>query len=934
LILRRFLISKGTHLLRFLFIALLLAGCSLEKESGVNRSLQNLTAHYNILFNAKQLLQQKQDDYAASFVDSYDQLLSVYQDTAAHNGADKDLDAIITRANTIINIKEQSHYIGDAYLLLGKANFLYGNYFNAVEFFSYVMRSFPKQTELVQEARLWKVRSLLYLNQLPQAKLVSDTALQMLNPKSSLKADTYAVRLQYDIDAEQYAQAEEMAQKAVQYCGVRKQRLRWTFILAQLQELNHKPTEAYTNYSRVVHSNSSFEMAFNADLNRIRIGNNESGNKLSRIDELRALLKSENNKEFIDQIYYQIAQLYMAGNDLDNAIKNYHLSVRYSTRNLNQKGLSYLRLADIYFKNKADYQQAKKYYDSTLVNLSPNYPGYLLIQKKSNNLQILADRLQLIAREDTLQSLAKMNEKDRAAAINELVKKRITQLEQPTAPVNSGTSPPNQRPDNYTIPVATTDPSAFYFYNVSAVSQGYSDFKKRWGNRKLEDNWRRSQRPGSDITNNTQNTSQQVGPDALPKKLQKSNDDVVAEQYRHEISLNIPLTAQQMAESNLKVYNAYLDIANFYRDVLDDKKEAIATYELLLNRFPDDPNKPAIYYNLYRLYSDLDPAKSENFKNEILKKYPETPFAKVILDPDYNQHLNDKDAEVSSLYNKIYDLYAHKQYGQVVQQAEQVLHQYPDYKLAAQLMYLRAIAAGHNEKLDPFRADLLAIATAYPNDRLVTPLINQHLAYIDAHQQEMAQRPVVLVDNDLNEPFIPAPVVQQSQQQPQVTAAKPVVKPQAQTQQPATVQQPNAVTAPAAAHPQQTATAPAKPTPSIFSKRDSSNYYFVINVGTGNTNLSSSRFGIGQFNRANFQNNTIRHQLKPVGDDNQLIYIGRFYSLDAVKDYARAIIPLLPDIMKVPRDKYSFFIITQENLDKLADKKTLDSYVDYYQKNY
>jgi len=108
----------------------------------------------------------------------------------------------------------------------------------------------------------------------------------------------------------------------------------------------------------------------------------------------------------------------------------------------------------------------------------------------------------------------------------------------------------------------------------------------------------------------------------------------------------------------------------------------------------------------------------------------------------------------------------------------------------------------------------------------------------------------------------------------------------------------------------------------------------VINVGTGNTNLSSSRFGIGQFNRANFQNNTIRHQLKPVGDDNQLIYIGRFYSLDAVKDYARAIIPLLPDIMKVPRDKYSFFIITQENLDKLADKKTLDSYVDYYQKNY
>jgi hypothetical protein len=123
-------------------------------------------------------------------------------------------------------------------------------------------------------------------------------------------------------------------------------------------------------------------------------------------------------------------------------------------------------------------------------------------------------------------------------------------------------------------------------------------------------------------------------------------------------------------------------------------------------------------------------------------------------------------------------------------------------------------------------------------------------------------------------------------------------------------------------------------TPSIFTNRDSTHYYFVVNVSTGTTDLSSSRFGIGQFNRANFQSNTIKHQLKNAGPDNQLIYVGRFYSVTAVKDYARAIIPLMPEIMKVPKDKYSFFIITQENLDKLASKKLLDSYIDYYQKTY
>ena len=121
---------------------------------------------------------------------------------------------------------------------------------------------------------------------------------------------------------------------------------------------------------------------------------------------------------------------------------------------------------------------------------------------------------------------------------------------------------------------------------------------------------------------------------------------------------------------------------------------------------------------------------------------------------------------------------------------------------------------------------------------------------------------------------------------------------------------------------------------SIFSKLDSTNYYFAINVTSATTNLASSRFGIGQFTRANYAGSGIRHQLIAVGDSNQVIYVGKFTSLESVKKYARSIVPLLPDIMKVPAGKYGFFIITKENLDKLADKKTLDSYIDYYQNNY
>ncbi|GAA4324818.1 hypothetical protein GCM10023149_26710 [Mucilaginibacter gynuensis] len=944
---------------------MLLAACSLEKKSGLNRRLQNLTAHYNILFNAREILKQKQDAYAASFVDNYTEILSVYQDTAAVTGEDKDLAAAISKAQTIINFKEQSNYLGDAYLVLGKANYLGSNYFNAVEYFDYVIRSYTEKPELVQEALVWKARALLYLKQQEQAKLVLDTAIQNINPKKNITADVYASKLQYDIVAQEYADAEQMAVNAIKYSNSTMQRLRWTFILAQLQELNQKPADAIANYTRIVRSNASFGMAFNADLNRIRIEDKRDGIKISRVDRLRSLLKNQNNKEFTDQIYYQIAQIYYTEGDVDKAIDNYKLSTKYSLQNQNQKGLSYLRLADVYFKNKADYVNAKMYYDSTLANLSPNYPGYITIKKKSDNLQLLTDNLKIIAHEDTLQMLAGLSEDARKAKIDEMVNRNTMQQQQRvSAPLNNNVTPGNLADYTQNPQASTPDGNSFYFYNNKAVSQGFSVFKRKWGNRRLEDNWRRSQRSNSNLTvNNTTND-----PDAVVNtSAQKDVQTVSNSNYRQELVQSIPYTEDQMLESNLKIYNAYLDIGNFYRDILEDKKEAIANYELLLARFPDHPNKSSIYYNLYRLYSDIDVAKAEDYKNRLLKEYGDTPYAKVILDPEYAKHVSDADAEFNALYNQVYDLYAKRKYTDVIQQAEMLLQQYPLNKLSSQLEYLKIIANGHQVKLPPFKADLIAEVNKYPDDQLVTPLVKQHLAFIESHTAEIAARRFALLDDDYI-PFLQAPIEPLQPQFAQV-AERRIEKPIEGAKQkqpsaaavnkakPLTLGEVKALDRPviersatdsvnskpadvpviAGNKPvvDSAANAPAKPKKAYpFTEADKTNYYFVINVADNRTSLSSSRFGVGQFNRSRYQGVDIKHQLKDVGANNQLIFVGRFYSLEAVKIYARSIVPLMPDIMKVPKEKYSFFIITQQNLDKLTDKKTLDNYVEYYQDNF
>ena len=960
-------------------MVLIIAGCSLEKKSGFNRVMQNLTAHYNILFNANEILRQKQVDYALSFVDSYGNLLSVYQDTIAESKtADKDLEAAIQRANLIISEKEQSKYLGDAYLVLGKANYLGANYFNAAEYFSYVTKSFTGKNSLdvVQEARVWKARSLIYLNNLPEAKVTLDSAFKNINPKKNITADVYATMLAYDIAMKNYADGEEMAKKAVEYSNNKSQKIRWTFILAQLQELNGHNEAAVTHYTSIVKSNAEFEMAFNADLNRIRITDERNGIRMSRIERLLSLLRNQNNREFTDQIYYQIGEIYLANNDIDNAVKNYNLSLRARSNNLNQRGLAYLRMADINFKNKADYVSAKKYYDSTLTNLSPNYPGYLTIQKKSSNLQVLADRLHIISREDTLQLLAKMDEKTRLEIIDSMVTVQTLQR-QAAATI---TTQPNIGTASVGATASVPNGNNFYFYNASAVSQGFNEFKRRWGNRKLEDNWRRSNRPNTDITSATVPGSNPSGdPDAPLINIPKGANDVTASAYRQSLLQNLPVTPQLLAQSNTRIYNAYLDIANFYRDILEDKKEAIAYYLLLLNKFPNDPNKAAIYYSLYRLYSDADLARADEFKNKLLKEFPQSAFAKVIIDPEYGRRVDDNDALFNTSYNQIYDLYLQRKYTQVITQVDGLLRQYPTNKFSSQLSYLRAIAAGHLEALPPFQYDLQQIVAQHPDDALITPLVKQHLDYINTNREMLATKTYVLSDSDTSGFLFTPPVAYQKETpyrrgvviesvaqqrveprptvvtppvtQPPIVKA-PVVTPPVSQQAPviqqpvtnapilATPTEPVIVNNPVQATPQITEPAPVAQVepqpikPSIFNEKDNTNYYFVVNVSTGITDLSTSRFGIGQFNRANFIPTAIKHQLKNAGADNQLVYVGPFKNLDAVKVYARDIVPLMPQIMKIPKDKYSFFIITKENLDKLASKELLDSYIDYYQKTY
>ena len=890
-------------------ISLLLFSCSSQKENVASRGMQNLTAHYNILYNARELVNESERNIKQSYIDNYDRIISVFKEPSETLSQPelKKLDEAIVKANTIANEKALSKYVDDAYFLIGRANHFKSNFYNAVEFFNYVYSNYPTQKEIRQASLAWKARSLIASNRPEEAEVAIDSALKYIRTEKKSVADIYAVRAQLYIYARQDIEAIKLLKLAIQNTKIKQNKIRWTYLTAQLQEINQQHQEALSNYSKVLKSNAPFEMAFNANLSRINLKSELDSDSTDRIKLISILLKDEKNKDFTDQIYYQIAKSFENTDQIEKAIENYKLSVAKSTKNQNQKGRSYLQLAEIYLR-QSDFMNAKVYYDSTLATLPHTYPDYPLIKKKADNLELLADRLATIAREDTLQAIATLSESERVLKIESLIKQEELKAK---LRIEQG----NSNPDAQTQVNSTAGDSRFYFNNAIALKQGIVDFKKRWGTRKLEDNWRRSQKSAADITDMP--ATEQNGVTDPFLQLNPGSVSINTDSLRRSFIESIPLTNLKKNLSDQKIALAMYDVANYYRDVALDTAEAVKTYEQLLKRFPDHSNKPAVLYNLYRLYLNVNQQKSDEYKNILLNQYPDSPFARAILNPEYNQKNDENQLAFNIFYNEVYSSYTEKKYIEVINSIDKFISANTLKNSSAQLGYLRALALGHTQKLDQLENSFREIIKNYPDEKLIVPLVKSHLAFIASNRPEMAGRTTALIDHDPNRDyFITEPPAEQ------VVIARDTSA--------TVVKEPTAIAEPEVKETKVETTALNQ----FFSTNDSGDFYFVVNVSDPSVNLSSSRFGIGQFNRVNLPGVAIKHQLKSIANQNQLIFVGPIAGKAAAADYYNKISPMMKEIMKIPATKYGTFYISRQNLELISNKEILDLYIEFYNKNY
>lgn len=971
----------------------LVFSCSSQKDTVANRKLHNLSAKYNLIYNANLILGDYEEALHQRVKENFNSLLPLYHTPVMANVTTAgvkiaELEEIENKARTLIAEKNLSNYIDEAYMLLGKTNFYQGRYYNANAYFDYVAQAYKKDHGVYLNALNYKARSVMALGDLKTAAKILDTVKLELESVKKDKASPLATLAQFNIQSNNANEAISYLEKALKAKPTAADRTKWTYTLAQLYENERQFDESLAAYRKVEKSNAPFEMYFNAKLSKIRINEKLQGNNFDRRYQLVKMLKDDKNLDFRDQIYYEIAEDYYDKRDYLNADANYNLSVRNSTSNAVQKALSYLKLAELNFKDYNNYVDAKLYYDSTVIFLPKTHLLYEPISTKAKNLAYLKDRRETISLQDTLQKIAALPAEQRVNALMQYFAATTS---------NTGTTLTGMPSANLVNTTKTILNGVFYFSNAVALSKGYNEFKKKWGNRKLTSNWRQSVKSGAQ--------NQQDAMDIADINVGDMPSDPDAVQPRQiGAPLNttlyidsIPLTPALLEQSNRKIINAYLEMGTFYQQVLKDKQETIKTYEQLLSRFPNNDKLAMIYYSLYLAYQGIDSNKGEGYKNLVLSKYPNSVFAKTIIDPSFSMKQNQLEAVLNTAYENVFNKLKQREFTVVIAEANDWSTRFPGNATEPQFDYLKAIAVGHTDNVTKLLSAFNEIINKYKDDKLITPLVKQHLIYINEHLGEFKKRKIALTRYDSNdvsfgESFgngirLNEPIIANLQNPTGNKKVGQLIMPAAANEEKPTpiakpVKKAEAIVAPAAvkaedvdvpvvakkeiplakvnaivkekdttiaavsvkmdsvsvplvvAKPKDTV-AVVQPIPvkdDLFSPASSTNYYYVVAVNAVNVSVSSSRFGIGQFNRGNYAGANLRHQLKEFAND-QLVIVGDFNSAAAVTEYAERIKAQLGVIMKIPAANYTTFAVSKENLEKITNSQTLERYIRYINSN-
>ena len=715
-------------------VLLLLNACSTEKNTFLSRNYHGMTARYNGMFNANELLKASMLTYRASLKEDYYGTLPI-EPIPLENEAKSmyaAIDTAIVKCTKVIQNHsmpsndrpskkkvEHNAWIDENWITIGKANFYRRDYEASLKSFDFV-RKFYSNDPSIYVADLWMAKTNLQLGNLTDAgfnlakiekalEAEKDAKEAKKETKSSSKSKKKlslkerlklrkdkpaivpkSIRLEYektyaDLELRRKNPEEGLKHLIAALKLARKQldKSRLNFNIAQFYETAGNRSSAKEYYGKCLKYNAPYEMHFNAKMKRAFMGGDEKIKK-----DLQKMLKDGKNAPFKDQIYYALASTELQENNVPLA-KNYLTeSAFYAITNKRQKGLAFEKLADLAFAEKK-YIAAQKYYDSCAVSMDTLYPNGDAIKNKAKKLADLVAAVEIAEYEDSVQRIAKLPEGEREKFLEKVIKQ---QKEEEIARKKKEAERLREL-QQLQAPVAQTNSGKWYFNNSKTRDEGFNEFRKLWGSRENEDNWRRSEK--TPVLNLSALGTDSTAIDSL---VQQPKDSASVENYMAKL----PLTDSSLTASMNRMFDALYTSGMIYKEQLNEPGLAKQQFGKIISKEKENSVDLAASYQLFK----FNDATSNEHKNHILTVYPNSDYANFIRDPEYFIKRKEIEAFTEKEYLVVLDRYNRALYAPVIARADIVIDQERDNKFRAKYMLLKALSIGQTS---PDKKEMLPV---------------------------------------------------------------------------------------------------------------------------------------------------------------------------------------------------------------------------------
>lgn len=754
--------KKGFYYILTLSAILLLWSCSAKKNTKASRFYHAFNSRYNIYFNGKTSFDEALQSMQNGYKESYSDMIFMFPVSAQPKDKPNPggpFDRAIEKSNKAIKLhsikakpakkpgwrndpkqrswqerEEYNPFLKKCWLMMGQAQFYNADFLQASATFSYIARHYSQEEEVVAEARLWQARCYSELGWFYE----SEDILGKLNtngiPRKNL--DQYAtVYADYLVKNKQFDEAVPYLKTAIKAEKNGRQRTRMKYLLGQIYADLDQQGLAYRMFGEVARSNPPYELEFAARIRQTEVFTGNDYRKVIKM--LHGMAKSEKNKELLDQVYYALGNVYLSREDTVNAIQNYRQGIEKSTQNGLDKAICQIKLGDLYFKQR-DYVKAQPCFSGALSGLQKEYKEYDRVAKLSSVLDELVVHVQAVHLQDSLQALAKMPEAERLAVIDKIIEKVIKEEEAAKAQAEkeaylaqqeaqgTGIDRPGTETGGITLPT-TSGGATFYFYNPQTVAQGKTQFQRKWGRRTLEDNWRRRKKEMSTFKENDmdedavedQNPDGTAGGDVLAAdSLETGLPEVAADdpKTREYYIQQLPLTPEDVEASDIIIEDGLYNMAMIYKDKLEDIPLSVEAFEALERRFPDNGHLLESYYQVYLMaLRTKNTVLAAEYKNKLIKAFPESDYAIAIADPDYEYNIRMMDVVQDSIYQATYASYLLEDTSIVRRNYRDVSAKYPLATLLPKFMFLDALTYVQAGDAEGFKNALKALVEKYPS---------------------------------------------------------------------------------------------------------------------------------------------------------------------------------------------------------------------------